>query len=96
MVACLVTKPRAVARPSPMAETASEALCRTPIVALHRPLTRLACRSRSNTLPSTRCTASYENRLASATWGAHDLLRDTWWMAAGQIRQIGELGKGVW
>src|SRR5271165_5585928 len=69
LVACLVARPRAAARPSPMAETASEALCSTPIVALHRLSTRLACRSCSNTLPSTRCTASNENRLMSATWG---------------------------
>src|SRR5208337_1084240 len=69
LVACLVARPRAAARPSPMAETARDALYRTPTVALHRLSTRLACRSCSNTLPSTRCTASNENRLMSATWG---------------------------
>src|SRR5450631_2549072 len=69
LVACLVARPRAAARPCPIAETARDALCRTPRVALHRHSTRLACRSCSNTLPSTRCTASNENRLMSATWG---------------------------
>src|SRR5271165_7192858 len=47
-MACFVTRPRANARPCPMALTAREAVRMTPRVALARDSTRLACRSPSN------------------------------------------------
>src|SRR6478609_9077319 len=45
LMACLVTRPRARARPCPIVLTAREAVLMTPSVALASDSTRLACRS---------------------------------------------------
>src|SRR5277367_5126089 len=56
LMACLVTRPRARARPCPIVLTARDAVLMTPRVALARDTTRLACMSPSSRLATKRCT----------------------------------------
>src|SRR5271168_3938907 len=74
LMACLRFRPRAAARPWPMVQTASEALCSTPRVASHSESTRLACRSWSSTPPRTWRTLLKENRRSLMTIVSLDLL----------------------
>src|SRR5271166_2473596 len=62
LTACLSFRLRAAARPWPMVQTAREALCNTPRVALQSESTRLACRSCSSKPPRTSRTSLNENR----------------------------------